>query len=215
MPKKADIPKQIIDAAMELAAERGWHDLSLSEIAAAAKVPLSRLYPVFPSKQAILNGLSRRVDAAVLADTEEADTEGAKAERAKAEGEENGESARDRLFEVLMRRFDALQPYKPGLGNVIYDQGRDPLAALCGLPRLLGAMALMLEAAGISSNVLTGAVRAKGLAAIYLTTIRVWLRDDSPDLAKTMAALDRRLRCAESVVRRVPNPMTRAVRGAA
>ncbi len=196
MPKKADIPKQIIDAAMGLAAERGWHDLSLSEIAAAAKVPLSRLHPVFPSKQAILNGLSRRVDAAVLAE---------------AEGEESGESARDRLFEVLMRRFDALRPYKPGLGNVIYDQGRDPLAALCGLPRLLGAMALMLEAAGISSTGLAGAVRAKGLAAIYLATIRVWLRDDSPDLAKTMAVLDRRLRRAESLLRRMPAPMTRAV----
>ena len=29
---------------------------------------------------------------------------------------------------------------------------------------------------------------------VWLATLRVWVRDDSPDLARTMAALDRHLR---------------------
>jgi len=43
-------------------------------------------------------------------------------------------------------------------------------------------------------------LRSKGLLAIWLATLKVWLEDDSPDLAPTMAALDRNLRRAESAV---------------
>ncbi len=62
-------------------------------------------------------------------------------------------------------------------------------------------MAAMLEAAGIASGGLAGALRTKGLAAIYLATLRDWFGDDTADKAKTMAALDARLRRAESCVR--------------
>ena len=189
MPRKIDIAERVIDAAMSLAAERGWRDLSLAEIAQAAKLPLSEVYPEFNSKQAILGGLMRRVDAAVLAEED----------RDPAQG-----SARDRLFDVIMRRFDALQPYKAGLGNVIYDQSRDPLAVLCALPRLCGSMALMLESARLSADGPIGCLRVKGLTAIYLATLRDWLRDDSEDLAKTMAALDRRLTRADDLLGRLP-----------
>ena len=40
---------------------------------------------------------------------------------------------------------------------------------------------------------LRGALRVKALAVAYLATLRVFLRDDSPDMAATMAALDRNL----------------------
>jgi AcrR family transcriptional regulator len=178
MVKKADIPDHIIDTAMRLAAERGWRDLSLAEIADEAKLPISKVYPVFSSKQAILNAYSRRVDAAVLAAEE-------------PEAREGG--ARDRLFDVLMRRFDALGPDHEALGNVICDQARDPLSALCSLRQLCRSMACMLEAAGLSAAGARGAVRVKALGATYLATLRVWLRDDTPDKARTMAALDRNL----------------------
>ena len=146
MPRKVDVAARVIEAAMSLAAERGWRDLSLAEIAQAAKLPLSEVYPEFTSKQAILGRLMRRVDAAVLAEED----------RDPAQG-----SARDRLFDVIMRRFDALQLYKAGLGNVIYDQCRDPLAVLCTLPRLCGSMALMLESALWAAAVPIGCLRIK------------------------------------------------------
>ena len=189
MVRKADIPKHVIETAMRLAAESGWKDLSLAEIAQAAELPLSKVYPVFSSKQAILTGLMRRVDAEVLADEDVGDLE---------------DSARDRLFDVLMRRFDALQPYKEAIGNIVYDQARDPLAACAGLAALRRSMALMLEAAGLSASGVKGLLRVKGLTAIYLASLRVWLRDDSPDLARTMAALDGYLRRVEGLARGRP-----------
>lgn len=187
MVKKADIPDHVIDAALGLAAAGRWGDLSLAEIAEAGGLPISKVYPVFSSKQAILDAFSRRIDAAVLT---ESDPDSAEA------------PARDRLFDVLMRRFDALDPYKEGIGNLLFDQMRDPLAALCSLIQLRRSMALMLEAAGLSSSGLRGVVRLKGLSLIYLTALRIWLRDDSPDKARTMAVLDRQLRRAEALVNR-------------
>ena len=55
----------------------------------------------------------------------------------------------------------------------------------------------MLEAAGISTGGIRGAIAVKLTAAAYLATSRVWQRDDSPDLGQTMAALDARLRRIE------------------
>nr|WP_292064952.1 hypothetical protein [Brevundimonas sp. UBA7664] len=75
---------------------------------------------------------------------------------------------------------------------------RDPLAALCfaesGLKRSLD---WALAAAQLDAASLRGAVRRKALGAIYLDTLRVWLADDSADLARTMAHLDKRLGQAE------------------
>ncbi len=178
MVKKADIPRHVIDTAMRLAPERGWRDLSLAEIADAAEVPLSKVHPVFPSKAAILGAFSRQIDAAVL----EAEEAGAR---------EGG--AHDRLFDVLMRRFDALRPYRQALGNILWAEAGDPASALCGLCRLKRSMAGMLEAARLSTTGLRGALRVKALCVAYLATLRVFLRDDSPDMAATMAALDRNL----------------------
>lgn len=191
MAKKQDPSKTLIETALRLAAERGWRDLSLPEIAEAAGLPLVEAYRVHASKQAILQAFSRGIDVEVLADD------------SLPESWDPGEtSARDRLFDVIMRRFDALQPYREGLGNILIDQPRDPLAALCGAGQLLRSMAAMLEAARIPSDGLKGALRVKGLAAIYLATLRVWLRDDSADMAKTMAALDGYLRRVEGLLGR-------------
>ena len=186
----AGLDQRIIDAAFELALERGWRDLSLAEIAEAAGLPLSQVYPAFPSKQAILNGFSRGIDAAMLAEgTEDLDL-----------------PARDRLFDMIMRRFDALQPYKEALGVILQDQLRDPLAACCGLGRLGHSMAATLEAAGFSTTGCRGVLRIKGLSAIYLSAVRVWLRDDSEDMAKTMAHLDKQLARVDSLIGRLASP---------
>jgi AcrR family transcriptional regulator len=188
-----DPRRHAIETALSLAAEKGWRQLALADIAAGAGLSLAELYALFPSKGAILEAFTRDVDMAVLAEAE------------KPEG-----PAKDRVFDVLMRRLDKLDPYKPGLSRIAEDGARDPLAVACGLGRLGRSMAAMLEAAGISAGGLSGLVRVKGLSAIYLGTLRAWLRDDSPDKAKTMAALDRALSRADRMAGWSRRPEQRA-----
>jgi AcrR family transcriptional regulator len=173
---------RIIDATLALIAQHGWRRLSLSAIAVECGLPILSLYRLFPSKQAILAGYYRRIDEAVLAEPPEP---------------EAGERPRDRLFDLLMRRFDALRPQR-GVIEVLRRELRgDPVAALCLGGNLLRSLRWTLEAAGIPVTGLRGAAAVKLTAAAYLSTSRVWLGDESPDLARTMAVLDARLRRIE------------------
>ncbi len=181
-PAETVDPDRIIDAAMALIAAQGWRDVSLARVASEAGLSILPVYRLFPSKTAILCGLFRRVDEAVLAAPLDA---------------EAGERPRDRVFDLLMRRFDALQPYRAALAALRRDLPFDPPSALAAGAGLLCSMRLMLEAAGIACNGIGGAIAVKLTAASYLAAAHTWSRDESPDLALTMAVLDRRLRGIE------------------
>jgi len=181
---------RIIDAALALIAREGWRRLSLAAVAAEAGLPILTLYRTFPSKPAILCGFSRRIDETVLATPLDGGAPG------QAAAEED-ERPRDRVFDLLMRRFDALQPYREALEVLGRELPTDPIAALAAGAGLLRSIGWTLEAAGISTTGLGGILAVKLTAAAYAATLRGWLRDDSPDLAPTMAALDRRLRGIE------------------
>lgn len=177
-----DMETRVLTAALQLAAERGWSKISLADIAEAAATPMSELYARFPTKQAILGAFSRHVDHMVLKAVDDEALEG---------------NARDRLFDVLMRRFDVLDAHRDGVRAVVKASACDPLALVCGACGLRRSMAAMLEAAGISAGGVVGILRVKGLSAVYLAALRAWLGDDSEDRAPTMAALDRALRRAD------------------
>lgn len=185
---KSDPRKAVIEAAMTLARDRGWRDLTLADIAAEAGLAISVVYPLYPSKQAILTAFVEQIDAAVLAGGGDAGPE---------------EPARDRLFDVLMRRFDALQPYRAALASIAQDQACDLLGLCCGARRMRRSLAAMLEGAGISAAGCRGRIRVEGLLAIYLIALRAWFRDESEDLGKTMATLDKALARADSLLGRL------------
>jgi AcrR family transcriptional regulator len=175
-------PDRIIDAALALLGAQGWRNVSLAAVADEAGVPVLQIYRLFPSRTSILCGLLRRVDEAVLAAPLDAEV---------------GEKPRDRVFDLLMRRFDALQPHRGALEALRRDLPADPLTALALGGALLCSMRLMLEAAEIACHGVGGAIAVKLTAASYLAAARTWSRDESPDLAPTMAVLDRRLRGIE------------------
>jgi AcrR family transcriptional regulator len=187
MPKRKeprpDPAQRIIDAALTVAARQGWRRTSLADIAREAGLSLLEVYGQFHSKAAILDAFRRHIDEAVVSGVEM--------------DAEAGERPRDRLFDTLMRRFDALRPHKDAVRALAREAIADPVAALCGAPSVLRSMAWMLEAAGVPADGLRGAARAQILAAVYASVLRIWLTDESPDMMRTMAALDRRLRTVE------------------
>lgn len=178
---------RIIAAALRLAESRGWRELSLGEIAAEAGLPLGGFRHEFQSKGQILKAFSRAVDQAVL-------------EKFPAPGHD---AARDRLFDVMITRFEIMQPYKGALRRIRSDLGRSFGEALAQLRPALKSQYWMLAAAGISGEGGRGLLRVQGLLAVYSRVFPIWLDDDDPGLARTMAALDRRLRRGESALRRM------------
>ena len=135
-----------------------------------------------PDRRAVLRTLAERVDEAMLA-----------VDRAELEGL----PPRDKLFELIMRRLDALAPYRQGLARLARDARRDPCLLLPIGCRLDRSLRWMQELAGLRAHGLRARLQRRALLAVYLQTLRTWFGDDSADLAKTMAELDTLLRRVE------------------
>lgn len=189
MVRKADRPRHIVETTLKLAAEGRWPYIGLRDIAAASGVSLAELHELYPSKTAILRAWADMIDAEVLAPATALDPE---------------DSPRDRLFDVLMRRFDAMQDNRTAVAAILQATCRDPLAGLCMAPGLMRSMRWMLEAADIRTGGPKGGMITRGLVGVWLATLRVWLKDDSADMAATMAALDRNLIRAERLMSLLP-----------
>jgi AcrR family transcriptional regulator len=171
-----------IDALMALLAEQSFEQIGLAEVAGRAGLKLSQLRGEFGSTLTIVGAHIKDIDRAVLAGGD-ADME--------------NESPRERLFDVLMRRLEALATYKDAVRSLMRSARRNP-----GLALALNAMAArsqrwMLEAAGIGAAGPRGALRAQGAALMFGRVLGVWLDDNEPSLDRTMAALGRGLASAE------------------
>ena len=180
---------RLLAAALDLAARKPWEDVTLLEIAEAAGVGLAELRDACGSKTDLIKGLLRAVDDEVLK---------AVAKPAADQGK------RDLLFDVVMTRFDILAPHKAALKSIYASGGADfSLAA-----PYLASQHWMLQAAGISTEGAGGALRVAGLALAYASVFRTWLDDDDPGHARTMAALDRRLRRGERTMQSIDSVTT-------
>ncbi len=186
-------PRQkIIDAALKLAESREWPEISIVEIARAAKVSLAQVRAEFSGKSAILKAFMAQIDQAVLE------------QAAEDVGEEE---PRDRLFDIVMLRLEAMEPYKPALKNIIPQLARHPGMALELSGSIICSARWMLVAAGLETQGSAAFIRTRGLALVIGKTLDVWLKDDDAGLAKTMAELDKQLRRGEDWLKTLRGPI--------
>lgn len=172
-----------VDVMLTLVAEQGWRAVTLGRIAEASGLPLSALYGQYGSKADLLAAYAHRIDVAMLA-----------ALGGPAAPPADEAAIKDRLFEAIMARFDALTPHKAAMRVLMRELPADPVALACFLQRgLRRGLDWVLAAAELDTAGLPGLVRRKLLGALYLDSLRIWLRDDSTDLSATMAHLDKRL----------------------
>jgi AcrR family transcriptional regulator len=183
-----DNKTRIIEALMELAAERPWEEITISDVSNRAHVTLAEFRDAFPSKGAALAGFSRMIDKKVLSGTTD---------------DLAMESPRDRLFDVLMRRLDAMSPYKEGLRAIAQWARRDPVSALALNGVALNSMRFMMEAAGLDSEGPLGNVKLQGLVLAWGRVLDTWFDDDDPAMDRTMADLDEQLARGGRIVARL------------
>ncbi len=189
----------IIDAALELAVETPWTNVTLADIARRAGLSLAELRQHVDGRDEILRHFARRVDAQVLASLEKDPLEG---------------DAVDRLFELIMRRLEVLAPWRPAIRNILKESpliaGEHPPLAC----QYLASQRWMLSAAGLERPGLEGAACAAALGGIYLRALKTWVEDDDPGFSRTMARLDQDLKRAARWRERLEGP-ARAARGMA
>ena len=171
----SDLDRALIAALFEQAALRGWPDASIASAARDAGLPLDRVRARFPSKGAVLLRFGLLADQAAL-----------------GSGTPD-EPPRDRLFDMVMRRFDSLQPHRDGVLALLRALPREPDTGALLYAATLRSMRWLLDAAGVPTGGLAGQLRAHGLLAIWLRGLRTWQTDESQDLSTTMATVDKGL----------------------
>src|SRR5262245_53269576 len=95
--------ERIIEAAFRLAAEKPWPEITLAAIAEVAGLSLAELAGQVSGKAQIIDGFARSMDAKLLASLTDDPVEG---------------DAHDRLFDIMLRRFELLAPYKSALTSI-------------------------------------------------------------------------------------------------
>ncbi len=177
-----DFDEALLGSAFSEIAARGWTQFRLADAARAASLPLARTRRRFPAREVVLIRLGQFADEAALADTEQAELAGGPPA-----------SPRERVFDMMMRRVDVFQQHRPGLLAVLDALPTDPATALLLAGATRASLRWLAEAAGLRLGGIDGALRLGGLYAVWLAAVQAWRRDESVDLAGTMAALDRAL----------------------
>jgi AcrR family transcriptional regulator len=169
----------LLAAAFALIGDEGWRGFSFAALARRTGVSRVEIYRQFRSRDALLAALHRRADEAMLA-VDDAELEGL--------------PPRDRVFELLMRRLEALVPYRAGLARIARDGRADPCVVLLTACRLERSLTWLQDAAGLRRRGLRACVARRPLGLAYLRALQVWFEDEGIDLGKTMAELDKQLR---------------------
>jgi ubiquinone biosynthesis protein COQ9 len=176
---ESEFDAALIAAAFRLAADDGWQRVTVSAACHAAGLPIAEARVRFPTRGHILLRFGQLADQFALTDASD-----------------DG-PPRDRLFDLLMRRFDALNAHREGVKALLRALPFDLRTALLLACSTRNSMRWMLEASGITATGLRGDIQAKGLMAVWLWGVRAWERDESADLSQTMAAVDSGLGRAE------------------
>ena len=180
----ADAPKLnerklAIDALMALVADEGWKSVELPAVAQKAGISLATLRDLFPSKGAMLAGFGRMLDRDLI--------EGANPDLI-------GEPAHERVFDLMMRRLDAMTPYKPALAEIRRAIRSDLVSAAALNQSGLNSWRYLLGSIDIPVEDELGMLKIQGAVVVFARTVDTWLDDTDPSMAKTMATLDKELK---------------------
>jgi ubiquinone biosynthesis protein COQ9 len=166
------------EAALKILETQGWSGLSLPAVAAAAGLKLADFYPA-RGVERVLAWIDQGLDRAATARVDPA------------------LSPRDRLFEAVMARFDAMEARRPAHRALEAGIEHDVDHQLQRGARRLRTAAWLLAACGINASGFSGAARAAAFAHALALAQEGWRADEDGGLAKTMAALDAGLRRME------------------
>lgn len=175
-PKKKTLNNQkIIHAGLQAMAAQETMRITMGDIAEKLKISELELYPFIQKPADIFNLITRQVNKA-LAETYIRDPDVPK---------------QDQYFDLVMERLDLLQPYKTDINRFTKAIPKNPLVLAGFYPDFERSMILMMRLAGDLPDQKGHYTKRVGLTWVYLSTMKVWAKDNSEDNAKTMAHLDK------------------------
>ncbi|MEL6726633.1 MAG: hypothetical protein AAFP81_14680 [Pseudomonadota bacterium] len=171
-----EIINQGVHAALKLAETEKWGALTLAQIAEAAGLTLKDFHGL-ADKDDLSDAVEQVFDAAMSDEPVEAE-----------------ETARTRLFDVIMLRFEAMEDVRDGAMSYLRwrDRSFDGLALRLRARAATAKWALTCAGLDGASQIPRG-VQVASIGWAIAQAERAWRQETSPDLSRTMAALDAEL----------------------
>jgi AcrR family transcriptional regulator len=183
MPKPTPhtLNAKLAAAALQIAVRRGWGHVTLDAVSKETIISLVTLKKRFSEPQELIPIIVGEI----------------MRESIGAAGKPAG-SPHDILFDLLMARFDILQKNRKAVLSIA-DAARHDHALACTLVRaVFESMVATVDAAKLDTSLRP--VRAVGLSTVYAWAFLAWIKDNTHDMSKTMAALDKGLRLDEKTM---------------
>lgn len=174
--RKTDQTKTVIDAALFLAGKQGWDSVSLSDIAKKAKLPLKTVSASFKDVWAVMEQALRSLELETTSTVEN----------------HLGDNWRDNLMEILMTRFELAQAQRDAYLAVAPAVMKHPKLVKRFGKSFYRSMERMLDLAGTPCKKQFKPLGVAAMGALFLSLVHAWEQDKTPDLSKTMAAIDKR-----------------------
>lgn len=181
---RLSVRERLYRAGLDMIAEAGWSAVTIEKIARRTKMPVATATALFPDTYALVRAVSDEINQQVKTAMTDSDAD---------------LPLRDRLFDALMIRFDCLQKERPVLLALMTGAQQDKRLAWQGVIAAHAAMRQLLTACGQPLRTSKDKMLLFGLMALYARGLWAWRRDESSDLAATMAALDRMMDRAEQL----------------
>ncbi|MFA5040264.1 MAG: TetR/AcrR family transcriptional regulator [Bdellovibrionales bacterium] len=172
---------KIAAAAHSLAARKGWPQVTLEDIAKSAKIPVASFKKRFSSTRDIVGVLIK---------------DGGREALAKV-GKPTG-SPRDVLFDHIMARFEVMQKDRKAILSINEAMLQDASLAYIMVCATRENIEAIIDATSNESSLRP--ILIVKLFAVFGWTFAAWVKDDTRDMSKTMAALDKALRMEEKIM---------------
>jgi AcrR family transcriptional regulator len=158
-------------------------------VAERCGVPLAEVLEHYRDLDAVADAWFRRAWAAMLAPPP---------------GDFATRTARERLHLMTMRWFDALAPHRVVTGQMLAAKlyPSHPHHWMPLVFNLSRSIHWLREAALLDATGRRRQIEELGLTALFLATLTCWLRDDTPDQARTRRFLQHRLKHADRLMMR-------------
>tara|TARA_B100000886_G_C20349708_1_gene460298 strand:+ start:117 stop:692 length:576 start_codon:yes stop_codon:yes gene_type:complete len=189
MQKKNETKEKILTTAFDYLNEVGWENFTFENLSKKKKIKLETIYFFFENKNFLLRDFSSFIDEQVILELQD-------------ENFKKGE-VKDNIFEVLMIRFEKLQPYKKALQSIFELLRFQPKMLNTLAKQLFISLDLVLDLSLAKKGFLFDKFALNGLFIIYINVFKGWLADDSVEMNKTMAKLDLFLSRSEYIVNKI------------
>jgi len=183
MKKKTFSQAELIKYSFDLIEKEGWNSFSFNKLSKSLNAELNLVKNLLKSKKQLLIIFSEYIDEEVMKNVDINDLK--------------DNSVRDNLFELLMLRFEKLQPFKTSLRILLNDLKSKPGDLKKIYKKIINSLDFYMEISNSKKNFIFDLIKLNSIFLIYSLTFKTWINDESKDMSITMAELDKWLSKAE------------------